>query len=222
MSWTTAGPRPVRTIALRDSLRLDVLPRALARAIARALVQIVVIVLIALGISIAHEMGHALVATLFGARVVMFNVFGMQWYPTLEWMPELGFGGYVYWWAPPDRNLHWVIVMAGSNFTLLLALVSALSLNLISPRGLARTALVVMSLYALDSLAKIVVVLRLFPLGWNVRFTRSFSEAYYAALGLGITGEIYISIVVLLSVIIAWLLVRALRNPPPLAARDTI
>lgn len=168
-----------------------------------------VIVLFTMGAFFAHEFGHALVAQIFGARVVMFNVLGMQWYPTLEWMPQLGFGGYVYWWAPPDRTTHSLIVMAGSNFTILLALGAAVALNVFRPRGSVRVALGVMSFYFLDSLIKIFPVLGIIPRGWNYRFTRTFSEAYYAAVNLGFPSEIYIGAILVTSLVCALLVVRA-------------
>lgn len=177
----------------------------------RLLPHLAVSMSLVIGIFFAHESGHAIAATIFGARVVMFNVLGMQWFPSLEWMPELGFGGYVYWWAPPARETHWLIVMAGSNLTMLLAITAVLALNLFQPRGAARTALAVLSLYFLDSLIHVIPVLGLWRLGWNFRFTRSFSEAHTAAVNMGIPGEVYVSAVFVASTLILILLVRGLR-----------
>jgi hypothetical protein len=182
-----------------------------ARALSRRLPNIGLGILLVFGAFFAHESGHAIAATLFGARVVMFNVLGMQWFPTLEWMPQLGFGGYVYWWAPPVRLTHWLIVMAGSNFTMLLAFGSVLWLNVFQPRGLARTALAVVSFYFLDSLIHIIPVLGLWRLGWNFRFARSFTEAHTAAVNMGIPSQVYVGAVFIASALILVLLIRGLR-----------
>lgn len=172
--------------------------------------------LVALGVVIAacfaHELGHALAAQFFGARIVMFNVLGMQWIPKIEWMPQFGYGGYVYWFAPVNLTNHRLILMAGSTFTLLLALGAVATLNLFPHRGFTRTALIVMSLYFIDSLVKIFPALGWVPFGWSSRFTRSFSEAYFAAVALGIPNFVYIGGVVLLSVLITFFLVRVLRK----------
>ncbi len=193
------------------------LPPKLARLnfiapLGRILPHLLVILLVAVGMFFAHELGHAIVAQFFGARVVMFNVLGMQWFPQLEWMPQLGFGGYVYWFAPVSLTNHRLIVMAGSTFTLLLSVGAVMALNVLPIRGIARTALAVMALYFLDSLVKILPVLGWIPLGWNSRFTRSFSEAYFAAVGLGIPSQIYLAAIVLLSILNTIFLIRALRR----------
>lgn len=171
-----------------------------------------VIVIMVIAALFAHELGHALVAQFFGARIVMFNVLGMQWYPKLEWMPHLGFGGYVYWFAPVNLTNHRLIVMAGSNFTMLIAVGAVITLNVTRVRGVTRTALAIMSLYFLDSLVHALPVLGILPLSWNTRFTRTFSEAYFAAIGLGMTREIYLGAIFALSALITIFLVRALRK----------
>lgn len=103
------------------------------------------------GIFFAHELGHALVALALGARIVAFNVLGIQWYPILAWIPQNGFGGYVVWYASPNLIVHRLIVMAGSMSTLLIALGAALALHRFAMRGLARTALIAFSFYFLVS-----------------------------------------------------------------------
>ncbi len=175
----------------------------------------IVIAGVAIGAFFAHELGHALVAQLLGARIAMFNVLGMQWYPRLEWMPEIGYGGYVYWFAPADRTIHWLIVLAGSTSTLLIACTAVIGLTLLPVRGLARTALAVLSLYFLDGFVHLLPVLGLNWLGNNSRFIKSFAEAYTAAVALGIPGAAYISFVLLTSALIVLLLARALFKPTP-------
>lgn len=189
---------------------------AFARIVPHALVMIIFMV----GIFFAHELGHALAAQFFGARVVMFNVLGMQWFPQLEWMPHLGFGGYVYWFAPVSLTNHRLIMMAGSNFTLLLSVGAALALNVSSARGLLRTALAVMSFYFFDSVVHVLPIIGLIPPGWNSRFTRTFSEAYFAALGLGIPSQVYLAAIFILTVLILVLLVRGLVRSRSQATHD--
>jgi hypothetical protein len=192
-------------VAGSDTLKLRRL-----RVLALSFPHVLVAVALVTGALFAHELGHALAATLFGARVVMFNVLGMQWYPIMEWMPQLGFGGYVYWWAAPARTSHWLIVMAGSNFTMLLAITAVLALTLTRPRGLARTSLAVISLYFLDSMIHALPVLGVWRPAWNFRFSRSFSEAHTAAVNLGIPSQVYLAVVFILSAFILVLLFRAL------------
>lgn len=188
-----------------------------ANTIWRMLPHGLVIVGCVLGVFFAHEIGHALVAHVFGARIVMFNVLGMQWYPKLEWVPELGLGGYVYWFAPVNgddfyRTNHRLIMMAGSNFTLLLAVGAVTTLYVTRLRGVWRTALAAIALYFLDSLLHALPATGLLPFGWSVRFTRSFSEAYFAAVGLGIPAQVYLGALVVVSILIPLLLWRALRK----------
>ena len=189
---------------------------AFARLVPHALVMIIFMV----GIFFAHELGHALAAQFFGARVVMFNVLGMQWFPQLEWMPHLGFGGYVYWFAPVSLTNHRLIMMAGSNFTMLLAIGAALALNVSSVRGLLRTTLAVMSFYFFDSVVHVLPIIGLIPPGWNSRFTRTFSEAYFAALGLGIPSQVYLAAIFILTALILVLLVRGLVRSRSQATPD--
>lgn len=171
-----------------------------------------VILIFSVGAFFAHELGHALVAQFFGARVVMFNVLGMQWYPKLEWMPQFGFGGYVYWFAPVNLTNHRLIMLSGSTTMLLVSIAAVSALSLLPLRAWTRTACIVMSLYFLDGLFKILPVLGWMPLGWNSRFTRSFSEAYFAAVGLGISREMYIAAIFVSSALILILLARALTR----------
>ncbi len=193
--------------------RLDALSRVLSHAL--------VILIFIVGVFFAHELGHALAAQFFGARVVMFNVLGMQWFPRLEWMPHLGFGGYVYWFAPVSLTNHRLIMMAGSNFTLLLAIGAALALNMLHLRGLLRTALAVMSFYFLDSVIHVLPIVGLIPPGWNSRFTRTFSEAYFAALGLGISSQVYLATIFILAALILVMFARGLVRSRGQATNDT-
>jgi hypothetical protein len=181
-----------------------------ASAWSRGILYGIVSVIVVLGAFFAHELGHAIVAQIFGARIVMFNVLGMQWYPKLEWMPQLGFGGYVYWFAPVSQTNHRLIVMAGSTLTLFLSVIAVIGLNLFLVRGVVRFALAVVSLYFLDSLIKILPIVGLVPPGWNSRFTRSFSEAYFAAVGLGIPSQVYIGAIFGVSLFVTLFLVRVL------------
>ncbi len=165
-----------------------------------------------LGAFFAHEFGHALVAQLVGARVVMIHVLGFQWYPRVEWMPQIGFGGYVYWWAPVNLAIHRVIMMSGSTATLLLSLAAALVLNVVPLRGVTRTACIVVALYFLDSLIKIAPILGWIPTGWNSRFTATFSEAYFAARALGVSHELYVGTILIVSLAALLLITRAQRR----------
>lgn len=178
----------------------------------RIAVHAVVIFMSVVGLFFAHEIGHFLAALFFGARILMFNVLGMQWYPHPEWMPQLGFGGYVSWLAPLNSTNHRFILMAGSNFTMLLSITAVMILSTVRVRGLCRTALAVISLYSFDSVLHALPAVGVVPPGWSARFTVSFSEAYFAAVGLGMPGPVYLGAVIFLSILACVLLGRALRN----------
>lgn len=203
MAWTIVEPR----VLANQRWRAPHLA-----AFRRLSLHTFIIALCVVGALFAHEVGHALVAQLFGARIVLFNVLGIQWYPKLEWMPQFGFGGYVYWFAPVNLTNHRLIMMAGSNFTLLLAICAVAALNVRRVRGVWRTALAVVSLYFLDGVIHALPATGILPLAWSSRFTRSFSEAYFAAVGLGIPGPVYLGALLALGILILILLGRALRT----------
>lgn len=162
----------------------------------------------------AHELGHAIVAQLLGARVTMIHVLGFEWYPKIMWMPQVGFGGYVYWVEPFTISLAMdkFILAAGSTTTLLVSIVAVLTLTFLPLRGLTRTAFFVLACYFLDSLVHLAPILGLVPPGWSTRFTGSFAEAYFAALEIGFSREMYIGMILLLSAFISILLVRVLLH----------
>lgn len=208
MAWTSVAPHVFTNQRLRA-------PQIVA--FRRLLLHAFIAALFVVGALFAHEVGHALVAQFFGARIVLFNVLGIQWYPRLEWMPQFGFGGYVYWFAPVNgdefyRTNHRLIMMAGSNFTLLLAICAVSALNVRRVRGVWRTALAVISLYFLDGVIHALPAAVNLPLAWSSRFTRSFSEAYFAAVGLGIPGPVYVGALLALGILILIMLTRALRK----------
>ena len=169
------------------------------------------VVLIALAFFL-HEVGHASMALVLGKQVTLFNVLGILWYPYLAWQPQMGFGGFVTLVGAPDLVQARLVLLAGSTFTLLIALAAALTLNLWAGRGYRRTALVAGSFYFLDSVIHLWPVAGLPLPPHNFRFVLSFSEAYYAAVDLGIPSALYISVVGMTSVTILLLLIRSARR----------
>jgi hypothetical protein len=187
-------------------------PRSAWRCFAHAVLFAVCIV----GMCFAHELSHAAAALGFGGRVLAINVLGAMWYPRFELTPEFGYGGYVAWQIPPSSLLTHLIVAAGSTGTLLIALSAALLLRGFHPRGTARTALTALSFYFADSIIHIIPV-------WGQTsnaappWVRSFAEAHYALLDLGVRSEVYLAFVLTSTLLILILFVRSLpfaRNLP--------
>jgi len=189
-----------------QAARLNLLT-ALARATPHLLVALVVVV----GAFFAHEFGHALTALAFGGRILSLNVLGVQWIPAIQLKPEFGFGGYTAWLIPFNSVLTRVIVVAGSTATLLIAMSAALALNLFRPRGLGRTALIALSFYFADSVIHILPVLGKTS-NAAPPWVRSFAEAHYALLDLGVPSEFYLAFVFVCSALCLALLARALRH----------
>lgn len=200
------------TVAPRAELAARPARSNLSKGLARATPHLIIALVVVVGALFAHELGHALVAQFFGARVVLFNVLGVQWFPTLEWMPQFGYGGYVYWFAPVNLTNHRLILMAGSTTTLFMSMLAVAALTTLRPRGLLRTAFAVMALYYLDSALRILPAVGFMPPGWSSRFTRTFSEAYFATIAFGIPSQLYIGAILLLSLLSTLLVVRALRR----------
>lgn len=164
------------------------------RARRRIAMHAFVILLCLVGLFFAHEFSHALAALALGGRILSLNVLGVQWIPALELRTEFGFGGYTAWLIPFNSVSTRLIVVAGSTGTLLIAMSAALALNLFRPRGLGRTALVALSLYFADSVIHILPVLGKTS-NAAPPWVRSFAEAHYALLDLGIRSEIYLTFV---------------------------
>jgi hypothetical protein len=189
------------------------------RQLKQWLAHAIVAIICGVGIFFAHELGHALTALLLGGSVQVFNVLGIQWYPKLLWMPQLGLGGFVIWTNPYNPVVPNLIIAAGSTSTLLLALCAALLGNVTRARGVARTACLTLSLYFLDSVIHLIPVLGV-TYYWATTRVRGFSEAYFAFADLGIPGPFYSAFVFIVTLVILLLDARALtrraRTPEPI------
>jgi hypothetical protein len=183
------------------------------------IVHSIVAMICGVGIFFAHELGHASAALLLGGNVQVFNVLGIQWYPKLLWMPQLGLGGFVIWTNPYNPVIPNLIIVAGSTGTLLLALGAALMGNVTRARGVARTACLTFSLYFLDSVIHLIPVLGV-TYYWATTRVRGFSEAYFAFADLGVPGPLYSAVVFSVTLVILLLDARALtrrvRTPEPI------
>jgi hypothetical protein len=158
-----------------------------------------------------HEMNHAALAILLGGRVLSFNVLGAQWFPRFIWMPQFGFGGFVFWSTPFSLTAPNMILAAGSTGTLMISVCASLLLSALPWRGIARTLLIVLSLYFLDSVIHLIPVIGV-SYYWAPMNVRSFSEAFFAFADLGVPGPVYKGGVVLISLLDIGLVVRALRR----------
>lgn len=148
----------------------------------------IVVGLFVLG-TLGHEAGHGLMATFLGARVVRVNVLGVQLFPTLAWDFQPGCFGRI--WRrgqlAPDQRA-WVL-LAGNLVTTMVSMLALWLYLWRRPRGLARTALITLSLFFLDTLSH---TLPTFGLPMYLLFGRrsieAVSEGYLAAVALGVPG----------------------------------
>lgn len=166
-----------------------------------------VLALCIVGIFFAHEFSHAVTALAFGGRILSMNILGVQWIPSIQLATDFGFGGYTTWLIAFNSVTTRIIVVAGSTGTLLIAMLAALALNVFRVRGLMTTALAALSLYCTDSIVHIIPVLGRTS-NSAPPWVRSFSEAYYALLDLGVPGIVYIGTVLVVTVAILALLAR--------------
>lgn len=157
-----------------------------------------------------HELSHAAAVAAFRGRVLAINVLGVQWYPQVRVIPEVGLGGYVAWALPPNPLLNQLVVVAGSTGTLLIALSAALLLKFLRPTGFLRTLLLALSFLFLDSVVHLLPVLG-GASNAAPPAVRSFAESYYALLNLGVPGSWYIAAVVVTCALILALVAASLR-----------
>jgi len=193
----------------KESTNLAVFPRISFQHIGKWLAHALIVVVCFIAIFFLHELSHAAIVLAFGGRVIAINVLGVQWFPFFRYTPQYGYGGYVAWLIAPDSLRTHLIVVAGSMGTLLIAFCASISLNTFRPRGLIRTALIAFSFYIADSLFHIVPVLHV-PSNAAPPWVRSFSEAYFALVDLGVPGQYYIVLVFLSTAVILGLLVLSL------------
>jgi len=151
--------------------------------------------LFALG-TLWHEAGHGLAAIAF-ARVVRLNVLGVQLYPALGWDLQPGYWGCIWWQGHLTPNQRAWELLSGNLATLTVS-VAALPLYLCRPwRGLARTALLILSLFFLDALLHTLPTFGLpMYLFFGRRDTETVSEGYQAAVALGLPGWVFQATVV--------------------------
>ncbi len=159
----------------------------------------------------AHEASHALAALALGGRILSMNVLGIQWIPSIQLATDFGFGGYTTWLIPFNAVSTRLIVAAGSTGTLAIALLAAVSLNLFRARGITRTALIALSFYFADSIIHLIPVLGTTS-NAAPPWVRSFAEAHYALLDLGVKSQVYFIFVFASTLIILALLIRSLYH----------
>ena len=131
---------------------------------------------------------------------------------SLRWVPEYGFGGFVGWTVPLSATIPLYVLAAGSTSTLLISILAVLGLTLLHPRGLLRTALIVLSFYFIDSILHIIPVLGV-NYYWAPMNVRSLSETFFALADLGVPGSAYIFFLAITSTTIVLLLIRKLSRP---------
>ncbi|HZQ09051.1 MAG TPA: hypothetical protein VFD70_20910 [Anaerolineae bacterium] len=196
-------------VADKEPTHRAVFPCIAFQNIPRWFAHALLVLICIIAIFFLHELSHAAVVLAFGGRVIAINVLGIQWFPFFRYTPQYGYGGYVAWLIPPDSLRTHLIVVAGSTGTLLIAFCAAISLNAFRPRGLIRTALIALSFYIADSLFHIIPVLHI-PSNAAPPWVRSFSEAYFALVDLGVPGQDYVLLVFLSTAVILGLLALAL------------
>ncbi|MFZ0963145.1 MAG: hypothetical protein WAO35_19955 [Terriglobia bacterium] len=165
----------------------------------------VIAVLFAIPIPWHEIMGHGLVGVLCGGRVTKFELFGWQLFPQLKWAgTSEGLGicdhtGIVSHWCAHLTDL------AGSMSTFTVAAIAAYLLWRYRPRGVKCTALICLTVWALDLLT---FTLPSFGLRRYIWSGTRYSEPYTAAVALGIPGPLFqafvlaaFSMVVLLDVL---------------------
>lgn len=140
--------------------------------------------------TLVHEVGHALVAMAYGARVTEMNVVGLTLFPKLRVHYELGRFGYVAF----DRGLPFrqdtIMRMAGSLSTLALALTAQITLWLGPLRQTGPRLLVTgfcfswLDLFLHTTLAVV---------GWK---PMAYAEAYNALMAIGAPDWLVVSAVI--------------------------
>jgi hypothetical protein len=103
-----------------------------------------------------------------------------------------------------------LIFLSGSIGNLIAALNAVLCVTLLPVRGLTRVALLTISFYFLDCLIHLIPILGVRQRGLGFLFTRSFAEAYYAAIAMGVPHNVYLALVFGASTLIVGLWLRAL------------
>lgn len=136
-----------------------------------------------------HEIaGHGLVGVLCGGRVTRFQLFGWQFFPEFKWTgTREGLGvcdhtGIVTPWCAHLTDL------AGSMSTFVVAAMAAYLLWRFRPRGISRTTLLCLSVWATDLLT---FTLPSFGVRRYIWSGTRYSEPYTAATALGIPGPLF-------------------------------
>lgn len=166
--------------------------------------------------ALAHEAGHGLAATLFGARLVRLNVLGVQLYPALAWDFQPGYFGRIWWQGQLTPGQRAWELLAGNLATMAVS-AAALPLYLrLHPRGLAHTALLTLSLFFLDTLAHTLPTLGLpMYLFFGRRSVEAVSEGYLAAVALGAPGWAFQAAIIGYALLAAALIGRRLWSKRP-------
>jgi hypothetical protein len=162
-----------------------------------------------------HELGHGIAATLLGVRIVRINVVGVDIWPDFRLNLEHGYWGRI-WWRGTLTPVESAWVGLSGNLATMSASLAALPLLLYLPRGapasgqrgqiprrpFVRTALVVLSLYFMDTLLHTLPTLGL-PMYvlFGRRDPASVSEGYLSAQTLGCPGPVFQGAIVTYSLV---------------------
>jgi hypothetical protein len=165
-----------------------------------------------------HEIaGHGLVGVLCGGRVTRFQLFGWQLFPKCKWTgTSEGLGVCDHTGLASPWRVH-LTELAGSMSTFVVAAIAAYLLWHYRPRGVKRTALLCLCLWATDLLTFTLPSFGLRRYIW--RGTR-FSEPYTAAVALGIPGPLFQAFVLAGFAAVVLLVVLALARSPKPAIRE--
>jgi len=166
--------------------------------------------------TLAHEIGHGLAATLFGARLVRLNVLGVQLYPALAWDFQPGYFGRIWWQGQLTPGQRAWELLAGNLATMAVSVVALPLYLCLRPRKLAHTALLSLSLFFLDTLAHTLPTFGLpMYLFFGRRSVETVSEGYLAAIALGAPGWVFQAAIVGYALLAAVLIGRRLWSKRP-------
>jgi len=182
--WEVRMEIPIQEDPTRKSKAI----RTLAKFVTALKHAAVIAVLFSLPIPWHEIAGHGLVGVLCGGRITRFELFGWQLFPKIKWAgTSEGLGvcdhtGIVSQWGVHLTDL------AGSMSTFVVAVIAAYLLWRYRPRGVKFTALICLTVWALDLLT---FTLPSFGLRRGIWIGTHYSEPYTAAVALGIPGPLF-------------------------------